>query len=341
MNSKTSERLLIDPECVGKRLDVFLVERFEREPVHPSGTVSRSEIQRLIAHHQITLNGMPTKPSARLRATDYVDLQFEAPRDATPIAEALPLDIVFEDNDCIVINKASGMTVHPGAGHWTGTLANALLYRCPDLEGIGGIRRPGIVHRLDKDTSGVMIAAKTAMAHQHLVLQFKNRTVEKEYIALAWGNLKESSGVIDRPIGRHRSDRKKMSSMYRISRSRAARTEWIVEERFHADAEATLLRLRPRTGRMHQLRVHLADLGHPLVGDPVYGRKHSKLSAGNQEIQAFGRQALHSHRLSIFHPRSKQRMTFIATLPADMAALLAALRNAESTAVQQHRSARG
>jgi 23S rRNA pseudouridine1911/1915/1917 synthase len=253
------------------------------------------------------------------------------PRDSTITAEALPLDILYEDGDCIVINKAPGLTVHPAAGHWSGTLVNALLHHCRDIEGIGGVRRPGIVHRLDKDTSGVMIVAKNMLAYQNLVLQFKNRTVEKDYAALAWGNVVPDKGVINRPIGRHRSDRKKMSSVYFSKGSREAFTEWTVDRRFTLDtgsnspSAVSLLRLRPRTGRTHQIRVHLADSGHPLIGDRVYGKKIMSIAKKilhDPALDSFPRQALHAERLTVNHARTGRRITFTAPLPDDFVKLL-------------------
>jgi 23S rRNA pseudouridine1911/1915/1917 synthase len=334
MNAPVLHHLVIDPEHAGMRLDIFLARHLNERPLALRECLSRSEIQRLITGRQITLNGAAAKPSARLRSTDYIDVQLAEPRDGTISAEELPLDVLYEDADCIVIDKAAGMTVHPAAGRWTGTLVNALLHRCPDLAGIGGVRRPGIVHRLDKDTSGVIIAAKSAIAYHHLVLQFRNRTVEKEYLALAWGNIRGVQGVIDRPIGRHRSDRKRMSSVQRIHRSRAALTEWSVEERFGVGVQATLLRLWPRTGRTHQIRVHLADLGHPLVGDRIYGgsRRSKRHLFRARELENFGRQALHAHRLTIAHPRSGKRMIFTAPLAADFSTLLSSMRSAEANA---------
>jgi 23S rRNA pseudouridine1911/1915/1917 synthase len=331
MNESSTQRLLIDDESAGARLDLFLAGHLD-----PKGELSRAEIQRLIDAGQITLNGVATKASTRIRSSDQIEIRLLPPRDAAVHAEALPLEILYEDGDCIVINKAPGMTVHPAAGHWSGTLVNALLYHCPDLDGIGGVRRPGIVHRLDKDTSGVMIVAKNMPAYQDLVRQFKNRSVEKEYVALAWGNVVPDQGVIDWPIGRHRSDRKRMSSVYFLKRSRAASTAWSVERRFALDRSAapsvfvTLLRLCPRTGRTHQIRVHLADLGHALVGDPVYKNKRKSVSTTffcDPVVESFPRQALHAEKLSVHHVRSGRRMTFVAPLPDDLVALLGHLRS--------------
>lgn len=326
-------RLVIDVGSAGSRLDLFLADHFKLAKGSELG-LSRSEIQRLIGEGQITLNGAKTKSSTRIRSNDQIDIRLLPPCDATLSSEALPLEILYEDADCIVVNKAPGVTVHPAAGHWSGTLVNALLHHCPDLEGIGGVRRPGIVHRLDKDTSGVMIVAKNMLAYQGLVLQFKNRTVEKEYVALAWGKVMPDKGVIDRPIGRHRSDRKKMSSIHFSQRSRKALTEWTVEQRF-ALAGATsrpalsLLRLRPHTGRTHQLRVHLADSGYPLVGDRVYGKQRkSAAQTDDRVLESFPRQALHAETLVVSHVRTGERTKFIAPLPDDFDQLLCHLRTA-------------
>lgn len=328
-------RVVIDVGSAGSRLDLFLADYFN--PAKSSERrLSRSEIQRLICEGQITLNGAKTKASARIRPNDQVDIRLLPPRDSTLVSEALPLEILYEDADYIVVNKAPGVTVHPAAGHWTGTLVNALLHHCPDLEGIGGVRRPGIVHRLDKDTSGVMIAAKNMLAYESLVLQFKNRTVDKEYVALAWGKVIPDRGVIDRPIGRHRSDRKKMSSMHCSQRSRKALTEWTVEQRFvlagaPSRPPLSLLRLCPRTGRTHQLRVHLADSGHPLLGDRVYGKRRKNATMAllhDSVLESFPRQALHAETLVVSHVRTGERMKFTAPLPDDFRQLLRHLRTA-------------
>ena len=212
-----------------------------------------------------------------------------------------------------MVNKSPGVVVHPAAGKQNGTLVNALLHHCKNLQGIGGERRPGIVHRLDKDTSGAIVIAKNENAFRQIALQFKERHVSKEYIALVWGKVERERGKIERPIGRHRTDRKKMSSLHSFSRSREAITEWQVEETFRVGSLesrfswVTLLRLKPRTGRTHQIRVHLADQGNPVVGDRVYGRKRNDLNKDRLEVRDlidFHRQALHAEKLGISHPRT-------------------------------------
>jgi 23S rRNA pseudouridine1911/1915/1917 synthase len=336
MNETQARQVLIDAQSAGSRLDSFLAN-YLNEPTGAGEEVSRAQIQRLIGDGQITVNGARTKSSARIRINDRIDIHLSAAREAEINSEALPLAVLYEDSDCVVLNKAPGMTVHPATGHWSGTLVNALLHHCPDIEGIGGVRRPGIVHRLDKDTSGVMIAAKNAFAYQSLVRQFKERRVGKEYIAVARGRILIEQGTIDQPIGRHRSDRKRMSSVHFSNRPREAVTEWAVEERFALGAGAarsifaTLLRLRPRTGRTHQIRVHLADVGHPLVGDRVYGNKRrsgATQSVGDSIIESFPRQALHAEKLILNHPRTGRRMEFVAPLPGDLNDLLRCLRAA-------------
>jgi 23S rRNA pseudouridine1911/1915/1917 synthase len=329
----SAQQLVIDGRSTGMRLDLYLTRYLIAES--PWSRLSRGAIQKLIAEGQITLNGVPAKPSTRVKFNDRVHIEPLPPRESKLTSEELPLEILYEDPDCIVINKAPGIVVHPAAGRLTGTLVNALLHHCPELDGIGGERRPGIVHRLDKDTSGVMIVAKNGMALQNLVAQFKNRTVQKEYVALVWGKMELEKGTIDRPIGRHRSDRKRMSSVHFLHKRREAVTEWRAEERFAFGAVGntrrwlTLLRLRPRTGRTHQIRVHLADLGYPLVGDRVYGRKRNSGMTKPPIVPAvdeFPRQALHAEKLAIDHVRTGQRMDFCAPLPKDLQDLLGFLR---------------
>jgi 23S rRNA pseudouridine1911/1915/1917 synthase len=332
MHSVLREQFLIDRDSAGVRLDLYLSRRLSCG-VEGRICLSRAGIQKLIADGCITLNGATTKPSARLKFNDQIHvLPLAAPKSQLR-AEALPLDILYEDRDCVVINKAPGVVVHPAAGQLRGTLVNALLHHCPGITGVGGERRPGIVHRLDKDTSGVMVAAKNVAAYLQLVSQFKNRTVHKEYLALVWGEVKPDRGTIDRAIGRHRSDRKRMSSLNSAGRTREAITEWRVEERFLLGRKSTgvgtvtLLRLRPRTGRTHQLRVHLADTGYPLVGDKVYGRKRQPLAKpGAPRIVSFPRQALHAEKLIIELGWPARPMEFTAPLPRDFSDLLDDLR---------------
>jgi 23S rRNA pseudouridine1911/1915/1917 synthase len=325
----TAHEVVIDARAAGMRLDLFLARHLDSGS--NSSAPSRAGIQRLIVAGQVTINGRRAKSSVRLRLHDEVRMQSLPPQDTSLRAEALPLEILFEDNDCLVVSKAPGIAVHPAGGRNSGTLVNALLHHCPSLEGIGGERRPGIVHRLDKDTSGAMIVAKNSFAMQRLAAQFKGRSVNKEYLALVWGKMTSNAGVINRPIGRHRSDRKRMSSVRFSSRSRDAVTEWRVERVFPliGDGQQTrwvsLLRLKPRTGRTHQIRVHLADLGHPLVGDRVYGHKRNTASLKGSSpayVMDFPRQVLHAEKLSINHPRTGARMEICAPPPDDIRGLL-------------------
>jgi len=340
------QEMLVDGAKAGMRLDLF-VTRYLLHESTPCG-LSRSEIQRLIGEGEVTLNGNRVKPSARVKVNDRVQIQRLPARASALEPEALPLSILYEDNDCIVINKLAGIVVHPAAGRANGTLVNALLHHCPDIDGIGGERRPGIVHRLDKDTSGVMVIAKNAFAFTRLARQFMDRRVTKEYLALVWGRMHPEAGVINRPIGRHRSDRKRMSSIHSLSHKRDAITEWRVERYFprigdeRSSAGLSLLRLKPRTGRTHQIRVHLADMGFPLVGDKVYGyKKKSRVKqAATLPLDLFPRQALHAEKLVIHHPRTDQRMEFIAPLPDDLGNLLKRLEGG-SGATNDFRRVRG
>lgn len=322
-NSGT-HRALIAAADAGLRLDHFLTRRFA------AAGLTRSAIQKLIADGAVMLNGGKSKPGARLKAGDRIIMTAPPVVDTAIMAEPIPLEILYEDADCIVINKAAGMVVHPAAGWGAGTLVNALLHHCPDLPGIGGERRPGIVHRLDKDTSGIMVVAKHDQAFHRLASDFKERRVEKEYVAVAWGVMPKAEGAIDRPIGRHRSQRKKMSSVRALARVRGALTNWRVEEVFPSGAaagrfaEVSLLSLKPHSGRTHQLRVHLADEGHPIVGDQVYGP--SPATFAHQGVDAalagFPRQALHAAWLRFAHPSTGKAMEFSSPPPADMRELL-------------------
>ena len=324
----------VDVTAAGMRLDVF-VARHCAAP-EAAQAMSRAGVQKLIDAGHVTVNGGRVKSSVRVKLADRIEIRIPAVREIGLIAEDLPLAILYEDQDLIVINKAAGMVVHPAAGRTSGTLVNAILHHCPEIAGIGGERRPGIVHRLDKDTSGVMVVAKNDLAMRSLVDQFKGRTVRKEYIALVHGRMAGERGEIDRAIGRHRSDRKRMSSLRVLGKSREATTEWIVESRYAvplADrgvAWYCLIRLFPRTGRTHQIRVHLADLGHPLVGDRVYGRRRT--AAPQNElfgagIDGFLRHALHAEKLSFNHVRSGERLEFRAPLAEDLVNLVQSLEN--------------
>ena len=320
-----SQRAVVGEKASGMRLDVFLSQHLVEEFKCYGWT--RSRMQKLIEEGVITVNGAPTRSSRRLKPSDSVEFR-RIPNVETKLrAEDVLLDIIYEDRDCVVINKAPGMVVHPAAGSASGTLVNALLHHCPELQEIGAEGRPGIVHRLDKDTSGVMIVAKNHRALQMLAQQFKDRTARKEYLALVWGKFERDSGIIDRPIGRHRSQRKKMSSRFAYSKTREALTEWNVEKGFELKTGSrstgwvSLCRLWPKTGRTHQIRVHLAELGHPVVGDKVYGR-HPKPDLKNSSITAllykFPRQALHAEKLEITHPTSSRRIEFEAALYTDI-----------------------
>jgi 23S rRNA pseudouridine1911/1915/1917 synthase len=328
---------LVDRQSAGMRLDRF-VTRCLPETLGVE-RLSRSGIQKLIAEGQITLNGQPAKAAARLKIHDLVVMTSPPPKPSILAGEPIALNVIFEDDDCVVINKSAGMVVHPAAGNFSGTLVNAILHYCPDLQGIGGQVRPGIVHRLDKDTSGVMIVAKNASAFRELTAQFKDRRVKKEYLALVLGKLKGERGVINRPIGRHCADRKRMSSLNALPKKREAVTEWSVEKWFQNRSDklgstgVSLLRLRPWTGRTHQIRVHLADMGHPVVGDRVYGRKQRHIEGKNDNaaaVDSFPRHALHAERLSLFHPRSGAPIEFYAPLAEDIDKLLKTLEDIDA-----------
>jgi 23S rRNA pseudouridine1911/1915/1917 synthase len=265
-----------------------------------------------------------------------------SPSRETPLEpEEIPLEVLYEDAECVVINKPPGMVVHPAAGNPRGTLVQALLHHCPDLQRGGAGGRPGIVHRLDKDTSGAIVAAKNENTLERLAAQFKERTVIKEYLALVWGKVRPDEGIIDRPIGRHRSERKKMSSLHALPHTREAMTRWKVEERFEAPdrggnfSHLTLLRLLPRTGRTHQLRVHLADQGFPIVGDRIYAPKPLQKTTQLPMETSIARQALHADRLIFKNPRSGALVDVRAPLPPDIRGLLDRLRRESELKIEQ------
>lgn len=284
---------------------------------------SRAQVQRWLESGAITVNGNRVKMAAKLRAGDSLEIN---PPDVVPstlIAEAIPLDILYEDSDLIVVNKSADMVVHPGAGQKTGTLVHALLAHCKDLKGVGDEERPGIVHRLDKGTSGVLVVAKSDPVLRALQAQFQSREIGKEYLAVVHGTPKGRAGVWDSKIGRHPVQRKKMSV---TARGRESLTRWEAIESF--GKFATLLHLFLHTGRTHQIRVHASHAGHPLVGDPTYGGGRSKfaIEAWQLVVQQFKRPALHALRLRLSHPRTQEKMEWTAPLPEDMAELVLSAR---------------
>jgi 23S rRNA pseudouridine1911/1915/1917 synthase len=303
--------LTVPAEADGQRLDRFLVSLLEGQ--------SRSQIQRLIeGGHVIVSRGVP-KANLVVREGDRVavDLPEAAPSIVT--GEALPLEILYQDADVAVLNKPAGMVVHPAAGHSSGTLVNALLHHIDDLSGIGGQMRPGIVHRLDRGTSGVMVIAKNDAAHQELARQFHDREVEKEYVALVWGVV-QAGKRIDAAIGRDRSNRQKMSARARHAREAVTRIT-----RAHHLPGVTLCQVAIHTGRTHQIRVHLSAIGHPIVGDALYGGVHRRVAGDIRAVQRLERPFLHAERLLFKHPRDGRRMEFTAPLPDDLRQILEAL----------------
>jgi len=301
---------------LGQRLDHFLSERLTN--------LSRSYIQRLIAEGHVQVNGECKKPSYRLKSGEQIEITLPTPKAIDIIPEPMPLNILYEDSDIMVIDKPAGLVVHPAPGHWTSTLVHGLLAYLRHLSSIGGCLRPGIVHRLDKDTSGVLLVTKNDTAHKDISRQFKDGMVYKRYEALVYGMVKEDEGNIIVPIGRHPKDRKRISVHTRYPR--IAKTEWRVQKRF---PDLTLLDLILKTGRTHQARVHLSAKGHPVVGDPVYARKKRLTSISNLKVREIlknvNRQLLHAHVLGLRHPRTKNYIEFTAPLPEDMKQVIEAI----------------
>lgn len=318
--------LMATAEEAGERLDKVLAAR--------CADYSRERLKALILDGKVRVDGAVIEsPKQKVREGQSIELRVPPPVDAMPKAENIPLDIIYEDDDLLVINKPVGLVVHPGAGNWDGTLVNALLYHCGDsLSGIGGVIRPGIVHRLDKDTSGLMVAAKNDVAHRHLAAQLADRSLSRTYLALAWKVPSLRKGTIDKPIGRHPTQRQKMAVTTKNSRN--AVTHYQMLEAYHQ--AASLVQCKLQTGRTHQVRVHMAALGHPLIGDPLYGLaetagrailKKAGYEDGSvrEEILSFPRQALHAHKIGFIHPRTEEKMAFAAPMPDDMARLQALL----------------
>ncbi len=291
------------------RLDRYLASQLPEQ--------SRSQIQKWIEQGEVSLNGQPCE-SKKLVVQPGDVIQLSIP-EATPLlleAESIPLKILYEDEELLILNKPAGVVVHPSAGHDTGTLVHALLAHCPNLPGIGGVQRPGIVHRLDKDTTGALVVAKTDFAHHHLQAQLKAKTAGREYLGVVYGAPRESSGIVDLPLGRNPGDRKKMAIVEENRGGRRAVTHWQVQERLD---NYSLLLYRLETGRTHQIRVHSTHMGHPIVGDPVYG-------AGRSVGVKLSGQALHAWRLRVQHPRTEDWIEAIAPLPKDFETLLGILR---------------
>lgn len=289
---------LVDDDGVNKRLDAWLGTKMN--------DVSRNAIQRKIDAGEITVNGKSRKANYRLKQADRITVVPDEPKCTEVLPENIPLSIVYEDQDLLVINKPRGIVVHPAVGNENGTLVNAVLFHCgAELSGIGGVMRPGIVHRIDKDTTGLLVVAKNDVAHLRLTEQLSDRTLSREYYALVHGNIKEDRGTIDAPIGRSPKDRKRMAVVHDPS-AREAITDYEVLERFQV---ATLVRCKLRTGRTHQIRVHMKYIGHPIYGDPVYGVKNEPFHLNGQ--------LLHAKRIGFVHPVSGEHVSYETDLPED------------------------
>ena len=312
MENKTE--IVVSTESVGERIDTFIAAAED---------ITRSAASKLIESERITVNGSSVAKNYKLRAGDVIVIDYPPVEDCEAVAENIELNIVYEDGDIVVINKPSGMVVHPAAGNTTGTLVNALLYHCgSSLSGIGGVIRPGIVHRIDKDTSGLLVVAKNDDAHLSLSGQLKSHDVSRVYYAIVCGNPKNDEGTIDAPIGRSLVDRKKMAIIRDpLKNSKNAITHYKVLERFRGFA---FVRCELETGRTHQIRVHMSSIGHPLLGDEVYGGAGSKFCQTNKAI--ISGQCLHAGELRLTHPKTNQEMHFSAPMPEDMDKLLEKLR---------------
>jgi len=297
-------RVVVDDEQDGARLDSFLAAFLPGQ--------SRSQLQKLIKDGHVTGPVAHLRPSTAVRVGQAYSVDVPAPMPAQPEPEALPLRIVFEDPDIVVLDKPAGMVVHPAAGHSTGTLVNALLHHVKDLSGVGGELRPGIVHRLDRGTSGLMVVAKHDRAHHELSRQFQDREVEKEYAALVWGVV-HAGRRIDAPIGRDEKDRQKMSTRARRARSAVTRVTWARHLK-----GVTLVKVAIATGRTHQIRVHLSAIGHPIVGDATYGGVRRRVPHDLRPVMRLERPFLHSMRLSFTHPADGRRVDFDSPLPPDL-----------------------
>lgn len=319
---RSTEVFVVTAELAGERLDKF---------ISLVSDMSRTLAAKVIEDGNALVNGRVADKKLKLKLDDLVELTIPEPALDRAEPEDIPLDIVYEDDDIIVVNKPEGMIVHPAPGVYSGTLVNALLYHCKgSLSGIGGIARPGIVHRIDKDTSGLLVVAKNDFSHNALAAQIKVHAVSRIYVAIALGNIKEDSGTIDKPIGRHPVDRKKMAVILNPAiKSRDAITHYTVLERFSTPlGNLTLTECRLETGRTHQIRVHLASGGHPLLGDEVYGGVNNKIYTQSRSL--INGQCLHARQLTLTHPRTGREMTFEADIPENMSALIEKLRRSST-----------
>lgn len=305
----------VAPDDVGKRIDAYVADNTD---------LTRSAAAKLVENGDITVCGKEIAKNYKLRVEDVVEIEMPAPVSDKAEPENIPLDVIYEDSDIIVVNKPSGMVVHPAAGNPNGTLVNALLYHCKGtLSGIGGVVRPGIVHRIDKDTSGLLVVAKNDEAHNSLAAQLKTHTVSRIYYAIVIGGFSEESGTVNAPIGRHPTDRKKMAVL-KVGQgtAREAVTHYSVIERYNG---FSLVRCELETGRTHQIRVHMSYKGHPLLGDAVYGGNKTKFEANNKSL--ISGQCLHAKELRLIHPRTGELMRFECQLPEEMEKLLEKLKN--------------
>jgi 23S rRNA pseudouridine1911/1915/1917 synthase len=315
--SSEAQLITIDDAASGSRLDSFLASRLDH--------VSRTRIQRAIEDGDVLVNERAVKPSYRLRQGDSVELDLPEPPPTELAPDPIPLKILYEDDDLVVVDKPAGMVVHPGAGIERGTLANALVYHFNELSGAAGRTRPGIVHRIDKETSGLLVVAKNDAAHEKLSDQFRDRQVFKMYVALVYGRMSQSRGEIEARIGRSPHNRTRMAVL-RGGAGRSAHTIFEVEDRY---SEFTLVKAVIKTGRTHQIRVHLAHIGHPVAGDTTYGGGRENTvrdSYVKQQIHALGRHFLHAAQLGFAHPRTGERMEFSSPLPPELTGFLAGIK---------------
>jgi 23S rRNA pseudouridine1911/1915/1917 synthase len=310
----------VSEEYDGERLDRFLTAVLAGH--------SRSQVQRFIKEGSVTVGMRRPRANAQVHTGERVAVSVPEPATAVPEPEAIPLDVVYEDRDVIVVNKPAGMVVHPAAGHAAGTLVNALLHHVRDLSGIGGELRPGIVHRLDRGTSGVMVVAKHDRAHEALARQFHDREVDKDYLALVWGVV-HAGRRIDAPIGRDPGNRQKMSARARRARSAVTRITWVEPLR-----GVSFARIAIATGRTHQIRVHLSAIGHPIVGDALYGGVRRHVPADLRSVMRLERPFLHAARIAFTHPLDERRLEFVAPLPADLQAVLDDIRERQGAAAE-------